>query len=74
MATRKKTGSKRSEPKITMIVTDEKEPSVRVKPGQRLEIQTVAVKSAELKPAKGVAARLCGGTSTCLALVELPEI
>jgi hypothetical protein len=56
--------------KLTLIVSDDKNPKVGLKPGMKLEIVSVKLAEPTLKSAKPVAARLCGGTSTCLALVE----
>jgi hypothetical protein len=55
--------------KLTLIVSDEKNPKVGLKPGMKLEIVSVRFAEPTLKSTK-VAARLCGGTSTCVALVE----
>ena len=68
MAERK---SKNAEPKTSLVVSDEKFPKVKLKPGMRFEVKTVSLVDAELKKPKKVAARLCGGTTTCLALVEI---
>jgi hypothetical protein len=58
-------------PKAHLIVSDEAEPAVTLKPGMRFEVVATTVVDAELKASNKVAARLCGGTSTCLALVEV---
>ncbi len=57
--------------KVHLIQSDDKEPTVKLKPGMRFEVRHTTVVDAELKEAKKLAARLCGGTSTCLALVEV---
>lgn len=57
--------------KVKLIVTNEKQPKISIKPGMRLEVIAIELADTELKKAKGIAARLCGGTSTCLALVEV---
>lgn len=64
----KKTASKT--PKLTFIVSDEKSPAVSLKPGMKLDVVSVAMVSPTLKRPKAIGARLCGGSSTCLALVE----
>jgi hypothetical protein len=51
--------------KIKLIVS-ESEPTAHVHP-HKLHVELV---DEQLKPTKTIAARLCGGTSTCLALVE----
>jgi hypothetical protein len=56
---------------VQVIVSDDAEPSLKLRPGMRFEVRATTVVDVELKQVKKVAARLCGGTSTCLALVEL---
>lgn len=56
------------------IESDESEPTVaghKLKAGQRFEVKVVSVKDRELAASAKVGARLCGGTDTCLALVEV---
>jgi hypothetical protein len=57
--------------KAHLIVSDDAEPAVKLKPGMRFEVHATTVVDAELKASGKVAARLCGGTNTCLALVEI---
>jgi hypothetical protein len=54
-----------------LIVSDQTEPAIKMKPGKRFEVHSVVVVDEQLKASSKVAARLCGGTSTCLALVEI---
>jgi hypothetical protein len=73
MATQKKaTSSKQS---LRLIAADDKNPKVELKPGMRLEVVSVSLLDPTLKKSRAKAARLCGGTDTCLALMEvgLPE-
>ena len=56
---------------MKFIVSKEKRPKVALKPGQKLEVVSVALLDANLKKPSKIAARLCGGTSTCLALVDI---
>lgn len=56
---------------MKLIVSDDKQPKVTLKPGMKLEVVTVALAGADLKKPKKIAARLCGGTSTCVALIEI---
>ncbi len=65
--------SKPSQPsgKTYLIVSDDAEPAIKLKPGMRFEVHATTVVDTELKASGKVAARLCGGTSTCLALVEI---
>jgi hypothetical protein len=60
--------------KINLIVSDEKKPLGSVKPGQKLEVVAVTLtggKAASLK--KAIGARLCGGSGTCLALIDIDK-
>jgi hypothetical protein len=59
------------QPKVYLIESDQSQPALKVKPGMRFEVRATTIVDTELKPGKKVAARLCGGTTTCLALVEL---
>ena len=59
--------------KTSFIVSDSKNPSVTLKPGQKFHVTTVQLVEPTLRPSKKVAARLCGGTSTCLALVNIGD-
>ncbi|MCI4679051.1 hypothetical protein K9U39_17665 [Rhodoblastus acidophilus] len=58
-------------PKAHLIVSDDAEPAVKLKPGMRFEVVATTIVDVELKEAGKIAARLCGGTTTCLALVEI---
>jgi hypothetical protein len=59
--------------KLTLIVSDEKQPSVALKPGMKLDVVSVKLADPKLKPPGAAGARLCGGSGTCLALVELGD-
>lgn len=56
---------------VHLIVSDEANPPIPLVPGKNWRVTSVSVVTPELKKSKAVAARLCGGTSTCLALVEI---
>jgi len=68
MATAKKQAAK-----LKLIVSDEKNPTVNLKPGMKLNVTTVELLAPSFKPAKAGAARLCGGSGTCVALVEIGD-
>jgi hypothetical protein len=71
MASQKKaTGSKKN---LRLIAADERNPKVELKPGMQLNVVSVSLLDPTLKKSRAKAARLCGGTDTCLALVELSE-
>ena len=61
---------KKTRRKHTLIVSNEKSPKISLQPGMTLDIVSVKLAGPTLKAAKPMAARLCGGTNTCLALVE----
>ncbi len=57
--------------KIQLIETDEAYPTIQLEAGMRFEVATVSLVDAELKKPKRFAARKCGGTSSCLAIIQL---
>ncbi len=57
--------------RLQLIVSDEKKPKITVAAGEKLEVVAVSLIDPGRKPARATAARLCGGTSTCLALVDV---
>lgn len=57
--------------KMKLIVSDDDKPAVVLKAGQKLQVTAVSVVTPELKKGGPIAARLCGGTSTCLAIIEI---
>ena len=59
--------------KITLIASTEKEPSVNVKPGQKLRVTAVVLQGADVEKIQKSGARLCGGTTTCLALIDIDD-
>jgi len=65
MATRKRTR------KLKLILSESKRPKVKLKKGQRLKVVAVTILAPTLKKPRRRAARLCGGTDTCMAMVEI---
>jgi hypothetical protein len=59
--------------KLTLIVSDEKNPSVPLKAGMKLDVISVKLSDPSLKPPKAIGGRLCGGSGTCLALVRVGD-
>lgn len=57
--------------KTTLIVSDDPRPAVSLLPGQKLQVLSVSIVTPDLKKRRPVAARLCGGTNTCIALIEV---
>ena len=70
---KKKQSRKKTTPKtnIQLIESDDSNPSVPVQPGFKFEVVSVSVVEAETAKPTKLAARLCGGTSTCLALIKV---
>ena len=71
MATKKVPETSAQALKIHLIESEDSAPTLKLKPGMRFEVRATTVVDVELKQVKKLAARLCGGTNTCLALVEL---
>lgn len=69
--TKSKSVSTSKKKSLNLIVSDEKLPTVKIKAGMKLDVVSVTIIEPTLKKSKAHAARLCGGTSTCLALVEI---
>lgn len=64
---------KKQAAKLKLIVSDEKNPSVNLKPGMKLHVTAVQLLDPSLKPSKKVAARLCSGSGTCVALIDISD-
>lgn len=56
---------------VTLIASDDESPLIRVKPGTRFEAVSVSIVTPEMTESAQIAARLCGGTSTCVALIDI---
>ena len=56
---------------MKLIVAKQKNPKVVLKPGMKLRVVSVSMAGPDLKKPKKLAARLCGGTNTCIALVDI---
>lgn len=69
MAT-KKTSKKST---IKFIVSDEKNPQIELKKGMKFRVEAIELVDNKLSSVKKGAARLCGGTSTCLALIDVED-
>lgn len=57
--------------KTRLLVTDEQEPTIKIKSGMKFEVTSIPLIDASSGDPTKVAARLCGGTSYCIALTEL---
>jgi hypothetical protein len=61
----------RSSNKMKFIVSDQKHPKVTLKPGQTLKVVSVSFHDETLTKRQKIGARLCGGTDTCISLVDV---
>jgi hypothetical protein len=72
MARRPARGGSAKKPKVSLIVTDDKDVRVRVRPGAKLRVVAVETLTPDLKKGGPIGARLCGyGTNVCLALLDI---
>ena len=62
---------RKSRKSVTLVLSEEKHPAVTVKPGTQLDVVAVRLVGQTRPGAKPIGGRLCGGTSTCLALVDI---
>jgi hypothetical protein len=58
---------------IKLIVSEDEAPAVTLKPGMRLEVKSVPLVNPTLEKAQAIGATLCGGTSTCIAIIEISQ-
>jgi hypothetical protein len=56
---------------LTLIASDSKNPIGKNKPGTKLQVVSVALAGTAAAKRPKIGARLCGGTSTCIAVVEV---
>lgn len=58
--------------KVQLVVSDDEVPTVRLKPGMKVQVETVQLIGDNLdEQLKKIGARLCGGSGTCLAIVDI---
>jgi hypothetical protein len=60
--------------KVNLIVSDQKKPLGSVRAGQKLQVVAVTLtggKAPALK--KAIGARLCGGSGTCIAVMDVEK-
>jgi hypothetical protein len=54
-----------------MIVSDDRRPKVELAPGMKLHVGSTMLVGPDLKRIKNIAARLCAGGGTCMALIDI---
>jgi hypothetical protein len=60
-------------PKVSLIVSDDKDVRLKVRPG-KLHVAQVETITPDLKKAGRVGARLCGyGSNMCLAIIDIDK-
>lgn len=68
-----KNKTSKSSKAIKFIVSDDQAPRIAVKPGMKFKAEAIELIDPNLKKTKIGAARLCGGTSTCVALIDIED-
>ena len=58
---------------MKLIASDDEKPDITGKSKDGYDVISVSVVEPNLQPSARVGARLCGGTSTCVAIVEVGE-
>jgi hypothetical protein len=61
---------KPNDPSSYLVVSEDENPKVQLQTGMKFQVVTLRVVDETLKNPGKVAARLCGGTNTCLALID----
>jgi hypothetical protein len=69
--TKTKPRAKTKSPTVRLIVSDDKRPEVALRTGMKLEVVALELLGPDLKRIKNIGARLCGGSGTCLALIDV---
>lgn len=73
MAQKPRRGGARK-PKVSLIVSDERDVRVKVRPGTKLNVVQVETITPELKKGGPIGARLCGyGSNLCLAIIDIDK-
>jgi hypothetical protein len=70
MAYKDKSGKARE---VKLIASDDEKPDISGKREGEFEVISVPVVEPNLQRSSRIGARLCGGTSTCVAIVELGD-
>ena len=63
--------AKKASRRVTLLVSDSKNPVGKSKPGTKLQVVSVALAGAASAKRPKIAARLCGGSGTCVAVFEV---
>ena len=63
--------AKRPTTDVLLIASDDDAPSIRIRPGTRFEAVAVPIVTPKIVEPVEIGARLCGGSSTCLALIDI---
>jgi hypothetical protein len=61
-------------PKVSLIVSDDKDVKLKVRPGAKLNVVAVESMTPDLKKAGRFGARLCGyGSNMCIAIIDIEK-
>lgn len=63
--------SKKQPSRIKLVLQKEEFPKVELRPGMKIQVEQIELVGATAEDLKKIAGRLCGGTSTCLALIDI---
>ena len=58
---------------LNLVQSRSRTPKVRLEPGMRLEVVGISLVDEKLAQVAAEGSRLCGGTSTCLAIVHIGD-
>ncbi len=57
--------------KIKLVVSEEEAPRIQLKPGMQLKVEAIELVDQQLSTASIGAARICGGTTVCIAIIDV---
>lgn len=59
--------------KVNLVVSKDKKPLGVLKPGEKFQVVGVTLAGGKGPIGKALGARLCGGSGTCLAIVDIDK-
>jgi hypothetical protein len=63
----------RAKRELQLVASTSRTPSVRLKAGMKLEVVAVSLVDEKLAKVNAEGSRLCGGSGTCLAIVQIGD-
>lgn len=70
---KKKVSKRTPKSKITLIQSDSATPAIKVRAGTKIRVEKVSIARPDGSKPQKMAARLCSGGGTCLALITLDD-